>query len=140
MPAEGLGALTFGWGVIALNPVGFAWFANPMLAAGLVCQWRGKYAAAFLWAGAATALGLWPLAELVGFWHGAVRPWPDPALTFTLGSGDGIWAMAELRAGYFMWVAAHGLLLAITIVCWRNGRRVPPLADVPNNTPPPEGP
>lgn len=132
VPVEGLGALIFGWSVFFLgHPEGLGWFANVMLAAGLVRQWQRRYAAAARWAGAATALGLWPLVVLLREWNVSVREWPDPALTFTLGFGDDVYAWAELRTGYFVWVAAHGLLLCIAVVCWWRYPRVPTPAAAP---------
>ena len=120
VPVEGLGALLFGWSVFLLGRAeGLGWFANVLLAAGLVRQWQGRYAAAARWAGMAAALGLWPLAVLLAGWSVDVRRWPDPALTFTLGSGDDAYAWAELRVGYFVWLTAHGLLFGLAVVCCR---------------------
>jgi len=122
--ADGLGALIFGWSTFVLGAsVGLAWFANPVLAVGLIYQWRRQYAAAARCAAVAVALGLLPLAELLVDWRAAVRWWPTPALMF-----EHEWplARAELRAGYFVWLAAHGVLLAVAAVCWYWGPRADP--------------
>jgi hypothetical protein len=121
--ASGAGAVAFGWSAFAIAPpVGLAWLANPLLAAGLVCQWRRRFAAAAKCAGLAAGLSLLPLGVLLSDWTAAVRWWPDPALTFTLGWRDEVLARAELRAGYFMWVTAHGLLFGLAALCWWRGR------------------
>src|SRR5262245_24506308 len=68
--AGGLGSLLFGRSTFLLgHPEGLGWFANPLLAVGLVRQWQRRHAAAARWAGAAAALGLWPLAVLLRGWN-----------------------------------------------------------------------
>ncbi|HKB03911.1 MAG TPA: hypothetical protein VKD90_16940 [Gemmataceae bacterium] len=112
--ADGFGLLVLGWSAFPIAPpVGLAWLANLLLAAGLVFQWRRRFAAAAKCAGAAVVLSLLPLEVLLFDWTAAVRMWPDPALEFTRGWDGQVLARAELRAGYFVWLAAHGVLLGL---------------------------
>jgi uncharacterized protein (TIGR03067 family) len=124
--ADGLGLLAFGWSAFLIDPpVALAWLANPLLAAGLVCQWRRRFAGAAKCAGAALGLSLLPLAVLLIDWTVSVRSWPDPALVGAHGWGNEVLARAELRPGYFLWVTAHGVLFGLAAVCWigAHGRR-----------------
>jgi len=113
--AHGYWVLLLGWStcIFGASP-GVAWFANPALVMGLYYQWRRRFAVAARWAAVAAGLAQLPLAELLVDWSASIRWWPEPALVF-----DARWnARAELRAGYFVWLAAHGLSLGVAVVCW----------------------
>jgi hypothetical protein len=117
--AYGFSALLFGWSACIVGAsAGIAWFANPALVMGLFYQSRRRFSAAARWAAAATGLALLPLAELLFDWSGSVRWWPNPALVFVREYDGVVAARAELRAGYFVWLTAHGVLLGVAVVCW----------------------
>lgn len=127
---DGVRALLVGWMTFFLgHPEGLGWLANPVVAVALFRQWQKRFASAARWAATAMALGLLPLAVLLAGWWPSVRWWPEPALTFTLGRGDDVWAWAELRVGYFVWLAAHGLLFGIAVWCWRKGSSDPAIVE-----------
>lgn len=115
----GLRAVLLGWLVLIPlgHPEGLGWFANALLVVGLVRHWKGQYASAARWAVAATLVGLCPLAILLAGWSPGVRWSPVPALTFKTMYGNEVLAEAELRVGYFVWMAAHASLFWIALVC-----------------------
>ncbi|HVK12393.1 MAG TPA: hypothetical protein VM597_26815 [Gemmataceae bacterium] len=110
--SEGLNLLLFGWFALPISPlVGLAWFANPLLASGLVAIWRRRFTGAAQFAAAATVLALLPLGHICGFGTWAVRWWPSPAVVLT-----NEWNEAEIRPGYVFWVAAHGFLMVVALI------------------------
>jgi len=119
------GVAPYGWNLVLMGwmalplyglPV-LSWFANPLLGLGLLRFWQRKYAAAARLSAVVVSLGLLPLAALAIDRPGAIRLWPNPAVMFSTS-----WSEVELRIGYFVWLAAQGLLLGFAVICWRRGR------------------
>jgi hypothetical protein len=111
--------LVIGWAAFIFEPaVGLAWVANPLLLIALIKLWRNRFASTARWAAVATAFSLFPLAVLLYGWNPVIRWSPDLALAGVLESSYGPYAGAELRLGYFLWVAAHLCLMVAASTLW----------------------
>ncbi|HKA06618.1 MAG TPA: hypothetical protein VKD71_05125 [Gemmataceae bacterium] len=114
------------WMIIPLpGMLALAWFANPALLAALVGIWRRKYRKSAVRAAIAVGLSVLPLALVVresGTGRFEVRP--EPAWVFPTE-----WNRTELRSGYFTWVASHGFMFFIGVVCWMQSRRTAGVAE-----------
>jgi len=118
--------LAVGWMALPLaGVVAMTWFANPLLFVALWSFRRRKYGGSAVWAGIALALSLLPTARCVAeSGPGGFHLQPEPAWVFPTP-----WNRTELRSGYFTWVASHGFMYFIGVVCWMQSRRTAGVAE-----------